>query len=179
MRCIRSLLRWFAASLLPVAMAQAATVYECRGADGAIAWQDRSCAASQRQAEVEIAPPPPYAPSPEYRPVPASRVDARADARRVPKHGGSREPARSWECRAANGDVFYRHGSCPASLPPTDAASPRRGAGPPRIGVTATPLPRDEACRRMAAERGRAGRSRDERASTYERNLGRDPCRRP
>jgi len=81
MRCIRSLLRWFAASLLPVAMAQAATVYECRGADGAIAWQDRSCAASQRQAEVEIAPPPPYAPSPDYRPVPASRVDARSECR--------------------------------------------------------------------------------------------------
>ena len=44
----------------------AESVYKCRGADGAIAFQDRPCAASQAQSLVEIAPPPPAAPSPDY-----------------------------------------------------------------------------------------------------------------
>ena len=44
---------------------------------------------------------------------------------------------------------------------------------------TSAPLPRGEACRRMAAAGsiGRAGHARDESVSTYDRNLGRDPCR--
>jgi hypothetical protein len=47
------------------------------------------------------------------------------------------------------------------------------------VSVTAIALPRDEACRRMAAAGsiGRAGREHDERVSTYDRNAGRDPCR--
>jgi hypothetical protein len=88
----------------------------------------------------------------------------------------------SYECRADNGEVFYRHGACPRTIATAGAAS-RHGAraGEARTAaVTAVPLPRGEACRRIAAAGsiGRAGRARDERVSTYERNAGRDPCRR-
>jgi len=40
-------------------------------------------------------------------------------------------------------------------------------------------VPRDEACQRIhsAGAIGRAGHQHDEDVSTYDRNLGRDPCR--
>jgi hypothetical protein len=45
--------------------------------------------------------------------------------------------------------------------------------------VRSQALPRGEVCRRIAAAGsiGRAGHARDESVSTYDRNLGRDPCR--
>ncbi|RYD14485.1 MAG: hypothetical protein EOP90_12635 [Lysobacteraceae bacterium] len=86
----------------------------------------------------------------------------------------------SFECRATNGEVFYRHARCPGSIPAgASARRPSRGAAG-SVGVRATPVPRREACRRIeaGARSGRAGRERDETVTTYERNLGRDPCRR-
>lgn len=160
----------FAAWLLLAATAVSAQppVYECRGADGTVAYQDRACAASSRERVVAIAPAPAYAPSPEYR-VPRGGADAPAKpARKAAK------AAVSWECRADNGEVFYRHSRCPGSIP-----SGRRDArGAANVRVHATTMARKDACRRMQAA-GRVGRDRDERASTYERNLGRDACRRP
>lgn len=160
----------FAAWLLLATTAVSAQppVYECRGADGAISYQDRACAASSRERVVAIAPAPAYAPSPEYR-VPEGAAD--------PPAKPARKPARdavSWECRADNGEVFYRHSRCPGSIP----VDRRDAHGEASVRVRAMPMPRKDACRRMHAA-GRVGRDRDERASTYERNLGRDPCRRP
>ena len=88
----------------------------------------------------------------------------------------------SYECRAANGEVFYRHGSCPHQITADGAGTASRkrsGGGSSSVSVTAEALPRGEVCRRMAAAGsiGRAGHERDENVSTYDRNLGRDPCR--
>lgn len=176
MRRIRILLRLLVVLPPLVAPAKAGPVYECRDGGVVVAWQDRPCAASQHQAAVAIAPSPPPAPSPSYGTAAAGAGKSAPDRRSSGRGGPVPAEARSWECRAANGEVFYRHGSCPKSLERDGAG---RGAGPARVAVAATPLPRAEACRRMAAERGRSGRGRDERAPTYERNLGRDPCRRP
>lgn len=159
--------------------ARAESVYKCRDADGLVAYQDRPCAASQRQAEVEIAPVPSPAASPEYAMSSTSRGTAPARGQRASKRAGSHAEPSSWECRTADGEVFYRHASCPKSLAQSGSAPARRGSGEKkkRETIKATPLPRAEACRRMAASHGRSGSGRDERASTYERNLGRDPCR--
>jgi hypothetical protein len=45
--------------------------------------------------------------------------------------------------------------------------------------VSSSRIPRDEACREIhtAGSIGRAGHQHDENVSTYEHNLGRDPCR--
>ena len=164
---------------LSARIAHADSVYKCRNADGAIAFQDHACASGAAESQVEIAPAPPVAPSPDYG------RDAR-DTRRYAHAAASRtahapHEALSYECRAANGEVFYRHGACPGRITASDAGTGKRGRGSASgsFGVTSEALPRGEVCRRIAAAGsiGRAGHVRDESVSTYDRNLGRDPCR--
>ena len=160
--------------------AHAASVYKCRSADGAIAYQDHACANGSAASEVEIAPPPPVAPSLDYgRDTHVARRSAHGDS---PSHATmrARRETVSYECRAANGELFYRHGTCPGRIT-ADAGSGKRGRGgaSSSFAVTSEALPRGEVCRRIAAAGsiGRAGHVRDENVSTYDRNLGRDPCR--
>ena len=164
--------------------AHAASVYKCRGADGAIAFQDHACAAGSAESEVEIAPPPPVSPSPDYGRDTHGR-DTR-DARRTAHTAATshatthaRQENVSYECRAANGELFYRHGTCPGKIT-AEAASGKHGrSASTAFAVTSEAMPRSEACRRIAAAGsiGRAGHERDQSVSTYDRNLGRDPCR--
>lgn len=163
---------------LAAAPARAESVYRCRHADGSLAYRDSPCADAQRQTRVELAPAPPPAASPEYGTGKARSATA-PRSRRAAAHGDGRAEAPSYECRAANGEVFYRHSTCPASIADTDPGRPRRGAGSSSVAVSGVALTRKEACRRLAAAGsiGRRGRERDERVSTYERNAGRDPCR--
>jgi hypothetical protein len=158
---------------------RAATVYKCTDADGGVAYQPLPCSTQQRESVVAIAAAPAYAKSPEYaleRTAPASAHAA---------HASRREPqAMSFECRASDGQVFYRHGSCPHSVAgdpsSTGSASRRtsRSSGG-TVTVSSSRIPRDEACRQIhaAGSIGRAGHQHDENVSTYEHNLGRDPCR--
>jgi hypothetical protein len=87
----------------------------------------------------------------------------------------------SYECRASNGDVFYRHSGCPKSIKatgPVQARSNGKKQGADAVAVSAVSMPRSEACRRQAASGlGRAGHEHDDQISTYDRNAGRDPCR--
>lgn len=176
------------ASALSYAAVHAESVYKCRGADGLVAFQDHACIKAQVETQVEIEPPPPVVPSPDYG------RDSRV-ARGVRTGGGAQtlrqRTARtsvelvSYECRAANGELFYRHGACPKQItakPKTSTTSSRkRGASDAQTyAVAAQPMSRGEVCRQMAraGSIGRAGHERDESVSTYDKNLGRDPCRR-
>jgi hypothetical protein len=161
--------------LLAAASAPAATVYRCRGTDGHVAYQDRPCADVRRQTRIE----PPPAASPDYGVTAAARPKAPPRGSRATGRARLREQPSSYECRAANGEVFYRHSACPKSIPAANGGGRRRGGETAAAAVTAVPLTRAEACRRLAAAGsiGRSGRDRDERVSTYERNAGRDPCR--
>jgi len=160
---------------------RAASVYKCTDAQGAIAYQQLPCAAAARESTVQIAAAPAYAKSPEYaldRPPPeAARPRATHTSRR------ESEPM-SYECRSADGQVFYRHTSCPHSVAATASSSGRTQGHGSRSGATSAAVsssrvPRDEACQRIhsAGAIGRAGHQHDEDVSTYDRNLGRDPCR--
>jgi len=152
-------------ALLATSPLHAQSVLRCVDEHGAVAFQDHPCMAGQIQREVVIEPAPAYQPSPEYdtpRPQPLRLVT------RSTRRSAKTEP-RSFECRAANGEVFFRHDRCPSSI---------RGArGTPSISVRASEVSRGEACRRIEHP-ARSGHERDDRVSTYERNLGRDPCRR-
>jgi hypothetical protein len=156
---------------------RAAAVYKCTNPDGSIAYQDLACSEWQQAGTVEIAPAPAYAKSPEYaveRPA-APRSRTLMAARREPQ-------AMSYECRSSDGQVFYRHSSCPHSVAArlSGSGAHQRGAsGGGSVPVSSTRVERDEACRQIhaAGAIGRAGREHDEDVSTYERNLGRDPCR--
>jgi hypothetical protein len=161
--------------------AHAAPVYKCRNDDGAIAFQDHACAVGAAETNVEIAPAPPAAPSPDYGSVtrePRRAAHAASAARSTTRARGE---AVSYECRAQDGEVFYRHGPCPGRIAASDAGSSKRGRGGASgsVAVTSQALPRGEVCRRIAAAGaiGRAGHALDESVSTYDRNLGRDPCR--
>jgi uncharacterized protein DUF4124 len=162
-------------------VAHAETVYKCRAADGGIAFQDHACAGGAAESRVEIAPPPPLTPSPEYG-RDTRETHRSAHAATTPRTGArqSRE-AVSYECRAANGELFYRHGACPAHIAArgADAGKHGRSGASQTVAVSSEALPRGEVCRRIAAAGsiGRAGHERDQNVSTYDRNLGRDPCR--
>jgi len=157
---------------------RAASVYKCTDAHGAIAYQQLPCAEAARESTVEIAAAPAYAKSPEYafeRPPPTAPLRATRTSRR------EAEPM-SYECRTADGQVFYRHSACPHSVSASSAgAAQGRGgrSGTASAAVSSSRVPRDEACRHIhgAGAIGRAGHQHDEDVSTYDRNLGRDPCR--
>jgi hypothetical protein len=158
---------------------RAATVYKCIDAGGGVAYQSLPCSAQQSEAVVPIAAAPAYAKSPEYA------VERTTEPRVRATNASRREPqAMSFECRASDGQVFYRHAGCPHAVAgdasATASASHRssRGSGG-LVAVSSSRIPRDEACRQIhaAGSIGRAGHQHDEDVSTYERNLGRDPCR--
>jgi hypothetical protein len=181
------------ALLLIVAGATAAhaeSVYKCRDAAGHVAYQDRACANPAQETRIEIAPAPPPAASPDYA--------VASDARSAQRHAGvqyavtrrGHEGAVSYECRTEDGEVFYKHSGCPKSIPAA-AAHERgrhgaaaggvsaRGSAMRSTAVSARPLARSEACKRLigAGSIGRAGHEHDDVVSTYDRNAGRDPCR--
>lgn len=176
------------AALLLLVMARsvaAAPIYECRDGAGHVAYQDHACAPGERQAAIAVATPAAPVTSADGPPRDVARTHAKAAAapRRLSRRRAARErAAMSYECRADDGAVFYRHGACPRSIRSAVAASngrASRATAARSAAVSAVPLPRAEACRRIAAAGsiGRAGREHDARVSTYERNAGRDPCR--
>ena len=158
--------------------AHAESVYKCRGADGAIAFQDRPCALAKAQTIVEIAPAPPVAESPDYG-ISPRRAGKQPRTASAPSRE-RREPV-SYECRAADGETFYRHGACPKQIAAPASTSKRKhsGKGGQTYPVSAEPMPRGEVCRKLASAGsiGRRGHEHDESISSYDRNLGRDPCR--
>lgn len=164
--------------------AQAGTVYRCADERGGATYQDRPCATATNQSVVALAPMPAYAPSPRYA---VDREEPAAAVSRLPhRHAASPRAVTaesSYECRTADGQVFYRHSACPHSVPAVEHANgpPHRGRGAAAksVAVTATRVSREDACYelRRAGAAGRRGRDHDEDVSTYDKNLGRDPCR--
>ena len=115
---------WLAVLLLAgYAAGVRAEVYKCTDAQGAASFQDRPCAQAANQSVVALAPAPAYVASPTYaveretNPHGARRVaPARVASRR-----GEATAAVSYECRTADGQVFYRHSVCPHSVAANDA----------------------------------------------------------
>ncbi|MBS0558189.1 MAG: DUF4124 domain-containing protein [Proteobacteria bacterium] len=177
-------MRWYEwlAGLLLLGAAfgvRAGSVYKCVDANGAVTFQDQICTTVQAQSEVEIAPAPAFAPPPKY----AVEGHPRRENSRS-QHPAPRSSARGmgYECRASDGRVFYRLGACPRSLA-AEGDSTIRGKGRGRsggssVGVSGHAIPREEACMQMrrAGSIGRGGHEYDEQVSTYDKNLGRDPC---
>jgi hypothetical protein len=168
---------------------RAESVYKCEDGHGAVAYQAQPCRADQRTSTLELAAAPAYAPPPQYRldSPGGDRVAHGSHLGRVASAG-----AFSWECRVSDGQMFYRHSQCPHSLPAEAKPAGGKIGGKVHSGgrngnddnnrslqVTSRRISREEACRQIhsAGAIGRAGHQHDEDVSTYERNLGRDPCR--
>ena len=188
-------LRWYEWLLILLLMllaggVRAATVYKCTADNGDIAYQSLPCTPEQHSQQMNLGRAPVYQPSPQYavlhRDEEAPRV--RGESQRA-EHA-PREPM-AYECRASDGQVFYRHTSCPRSIAANAqtsrgaphagtraAGSSTRGAGG-SLSVSSRRVTREEACHEIhnAGAIGRPGHELDDDVSTYERNLGRDPCR--
>jgi len=182
--CGRSM-RWYEWLLALILMGlaggvRAEAVYKCTG-DGTLAYQDTPCAQALQE-RVELTPAPAYSPSPVYA------MSATVSTRGTRARSARRElrDARadvSYECRVSNGDVFYRHSPCPHTVPGT-AKGDKSGAhsataGAQKLSVSAREISRAEACTQIhrSGSIGRGGHQHDEDVSTYDRNLGRDPCK--
>lgn len=157
----------------------AESVFVCRSLDGTRSYQDHACARRLQQSQLEIAAAPPPAASPDYA-LPSARISTQR--RRTAPPAARVHEAASYECRADNGEVFYRHSTCPRSIridAAQTAGTTRRGGKAAMASVTGAVVQRNDACKRIRASgfSGRAGHERDDRVSTYERNSGRDPCR--
>ncbi|HVX05168.1 MAG TPA: DUF4124 domain-containing protein [Rhodanobacteraceae bacterium] len=176
----------------------APTVYRCIDANGSMAFQDTPCAANVRQKKLDLRPLPTIGDPTgsaagshrEQRARERQRATDDVRPRRTSTRHALVKTATSWECRAADGEVFYRHTRCPGSVPGDGTVRSayaekmqgsrtrsRQGAWG-RVPVHGTKISREEACRRIhsAGAAGRDGHARDETVSTYDHLMGRDPC---
>lgn len=196
----------YALLLLGVAAGtHAQSVFKCTDARGGVAFQATACAAALRQTAVQVhaqalidpdaAAVAPAMAHPGNHP---SRNDSSRQGHTL-AHASTHRSARtkgpsSYECRASDGEVFYRHTRCPHSVPgdgvarfgfePANATSHHgrrgsHGSAWSAVPVTARKITRGQACRQIdaTAAGSRDGHARDERVSVYEHLLGRDPCR--
>lgn len=197
MLALCALLLWCVAT-----SAHAASVYKCVDAQGHVAYRDTPCAMHTRQSKLDV-PPLPTIGAPAEVAAQRSRVAKAGQrtthgARRARSVHASRPRARgksatsetSWECHAADGEVFYRHSRCPGSVPGDGvvraayaekmSGTRRRGRHDAwgRVSVHGKKTTRAEACRRIhtAGAAGRDGHLRDQTVSTYDHLMGRDPC---
>jgi hypothetical protein len=186
--CGRSM-RWYEWVLMLSMLALAAgvraeSVYKCTDAQGAVAFQAQSCPPQQQETQVTILPAPADASSPAYSIVDKKQPQHFHDERNG-RHQITPPVQMSYECRVSNGDVFYRHSACPHSATADVSAigknRSRGGSKTPgqKLAVSSRQVSREEACAQIhrAGAIGRGGSTHDEDVSTYDRNLGRDPCR--
>jgi hypothetical protein len=170
-------LRWYEWLLLAVLLGliggvRAAPVYKCTQADGAVAYQDQPCVEAARAETLVLPSAPPLAASPRYAVQEADSSGRRGEVVRPPSG-----TAHAFECRTADGARFYRFGGCPATMPDAGAPSGHRGRGGSRVSARRVPLATACAEIHRAGAIGRRGHEHDEVVSSYEHNLGHDPCR--
>jgi hypothetical protein len=157
--------------------AHAPSIYKCVAADGRLAFRDTPCATDARQTKLNMTGLPLMDPDAPRHTVATRtpRSPAHHRTRRASASKHEHKQAMSWECRAADGEVFYRHTRCPGSVPgdgvgsmagrrrlvlrQADASPPQRlglGIGarrgdPARRGLPAHPFRRRRGARRAPA----------------------------
>lgn len=178
--------------VLAAGAAHAASVYRCVDAHGRLSFQDTPCPAHTQQSRIHLSPQPLIGAPDEATGHSASSKHAheRARSRRHPPRTRRARPRMSWECHAADGEVFYRHKRCPSSIrgdgvvrsryaeKMSGGRSRRRHDAWGRVRVHGVKITRAEACRRIhsAGAAARDGHLRDATVSTYDHLMGRDPC---
>ena len=175
--------------------AHAASVYQCVDTHGRLTYRDTPCAAHARQTKLDLAGQPLIDPGAPRQlasvQAPKSRgAHARSRNASVAARTRKAKSPTSWECRAADGEVFYRHTRCPGSVPGDGVVRSRyaekmssgrtrgRHDAWSRVPVHGEKVSRAEACRRIRSPSaaGRDGHQRDETVDTYARLTGHDPC---
>lgn len=179
---------WYVAlALLNVwtAHVSAEQVYKCRGSDGHLSYQARPCAQGQSESTVIIhkAPPPPLPATKPTRSAPARAGTNNATRVTAPPRPPPPRQVMSYKCTAQDGRVFYRHHACPPDIDIGKSITVDRIRGvetwPVTTRVASEAVPRAEACaaiNKLTAS-SRNGYELDDRVSSYDKNLGRGPCK--
>lgn len=183
------MMRWIVAMLLawPVITA-AATVYKCAGRDGAVIFSQTPCGSDAQEIELQDSgpPAPPSAPQgatpkPQtdqaLEPAPVGSDNTPPPQPATQTHAG---PV-AYRCFTPDGMTFYRHAHCPKFVAVTIHGRAGRfqtsshGYAP----VEEQTVGLRTACNAIYASDAehRFGSGYDQRYSIYERNAGRDPCR--
>lgn len=168
--------------LLAIPGVSAAAVYKCVDSKGVATFTEKPCAPDAEPLKIRDdylgGSPIPVEPTPKPRedetPVQSPTVI------RVQMTQRSRDLV-SYKCSTPDGVVFYRHSECPRNIA---VFSPGTVGGMAASIRVYAPVEQVEVSRKFActqiygpdAEK-RSGRHEDEKYSTYDRNLGRDPCR--
>lgn len=170
--------------------AHAQTVYRCVIGHERVAFQSEPCSTRARQTQLNVQPLPLVQ---SVVATPIASYDEHPSRRRGDSRRAKLKQEMSYECRAGNGEVFYRHARCPRSIAGDGIA--RFGANQYRksasrgrrrmnnawsaVSVTSRKIPRIEACKQINAviAGGRDGNANDEQVSVYDHDIGRDPCR--
>jgi len=154
-------------SFAPLAAASKITIYECPGPKGERVFVDRdSCPEVQIRTlvfEASITPSPAKAAKPAKPEKSRVRGNSRSNSARRP----AQPLAESYLCESG-GQTWYQHSSCSNG-----------GAGGGKGQSTRqTRIARTQACHEIsrAGSLLRKGNRHDERASPYEKALGKDPC---
>jgi hypothetical protein len=170
---------WLAllAMMFVAAGVRAESVYKCPGGD-VVAYQSKPCADMSGASVIDLGPAPVFVPSPHYA-IATPRTETKFSSKRMARV--ERQPVNdAFECRGSDGTVFYRLGHCPRSVGGDD--KDRHGSksnAAKSVSVSGHAVSRDEACAEMrrAGAIGRKGHEFDENISTYDRNIGNDPCK--
>ncbi|MBK9656979.1 MAG: hypothetical protein IPO66_16620 [Rhodanobacteraceae bacterium] len=173
-------------------------ILKCVGADGSVSYSSaHSCPGDAQGKEQEL---------PAHRvtmtkdevnrqralehPPQQMSAEERANAMRLLElYGGSTaQPAQrrstpapaaavSYRC-TMSGAVWYSHSPCPEAMGGDTYFVDGRRHDVPGLGVEQDVVPRAEACHEMnrMGSSARAGRKMDERASPYEKHIGKDKC---
>jgi Domain of unknown function (DUF4124) len=161
-------------------------VYKCRGSDGHLSYQARPCAQGQSESTVTIHKAPPPRPLPATKPTRSAPPNASTNkATRVtaPPRPPLPQQVMSYKCTAQDGRVFYRHHACPPEIDigKTTTVHPIRGVETwyHTTPVASQAVPRAEACAAInkLTVSSRKGYELDDRVSSYDKNLGRGPCK--
>lgn len=194
----RTFHQWVCALALCVAASTtcAAPVFKCVDAHGHLAYRDTPCAARATQTRIDLQPQPTIGDAGEVAAERARNVSIPHRRRTIahPRRHSARhtrsKPRMSWKCRAADGEVFYRHKRCPGSVPGDGTVrihyaattsgnqSRRHRSAWSSVRVHATRISRTKACRRIhgVGASSRDGHLRDATVSVYDHLMGRDPC---
>jgi len=176
----------------------AQSIFKCVDAGGGVSFQATACPSGTTQRDVTIrndqSTPDPAEAAGKLSATEPPAINPRGlyvdkAPYRAPQPGAVYTPpvAESYECKTGDGRVFYQHTPCPGTISTTTptwtncTGSRCQTLSPslPQTAVTSRQVSREEACQKMnrAGAIGRDGHNLDQRASTYDKNLGRDPCR--
>lgn len=162
----------------------AQSVYKCKDANGTTVFSERPCADApseavtiRRHPESERAAIGPPSPPPVAAPTPAA---AQLPAPQAPDNQQRTRP-QSWRCEASNGEVWYQHARCPATIVIDEYVYLNHQLGPQvgvRKAVRSIEVSRSEACREInrPGASSRNGYQRDQKPSSYDKLGGSDPC---